>query len=51
MWQTWRVAPGLVVRSEHPKVTAPDKVLVVKAKQRVGGVQELGVKYNLENKC
>lgn len=51
MWLTWRVAPGLVVRSEHPQVTAPDKVLVVQAKQRIGGVQKLGVKHNLEKQC
>ena len=46
---TWSVAPGLVVTGEDSKMAATDKVLIVQAKQRVGGVEELRMEDNLSH--
>ena len=42
------IAEGLVVRGEDTEVATTDKLLVVEAKDRVVGVQELGVEDDLD---
>lgn len=41
------VAPGFIVRREDTQMAAPDKLIIVHTQQRVGGIEELRVKYNL----
>lgn len=44
---TGRVAPGLIVGGEDPKVTATDKLFIVHWEERACGREELWVKNHL----
>ena len=44
---TWSVPPGFVVGREHSEMTTSHKFFIVKAEQRIGGVEKLWMKYHL----